>query len=90
VGLTEDGRRVVGGWFPLVNSEGIPLEVVLSFMHEKNLVPSWPSFIEEAMRCGWNLDSLRTRIGVSVGDVMGPEHRRKVLERFDEYIKTRK
>ena len=87
MGRTTDGRRVIGGWFPLVNSEGIPLEVVLARLKDLNLVPSWPSFIDEAIKCGWNIGSLRTRILSSVGDVHGPHHRDEVLKRFDIYTK---
>jgi hypothetical protein len=87
VGTATDGSRVIGGWFPLVNSEGIPLEVVLGFFRDRGLVPSWTSFIDEAIRCGWNLGSLRTKISSSTGDVYGPDHRDEVLKRFDIYIK---
>lgn len=77
----------MGGWFPLVNSEGISLEVVLSTFRDNGLVPCWPSFIDEAVRHGWNLGSLRTKISNTTGDVHGPHHRDEVLKKFDEHIK---
>ena len=90
MGRTEDGRGVVGGWFPLVNSEGIPLEVVLGFLEDQDLVPDWTSFIEDAIQCGWNLKSLRVKIETAVGDVYGTDHREETLKRYDYYINTRK
>lgn len=81
---------MLAGWFPLVNSEGIPLEVLLGKLRDEGLVPDWPDFIEEAIRHGWNLGSLRTRIETSTGDVYGPDHRDEVIKRFDEYVRTRK
>ena len=76
----------MAGWFPLVNSEGIPLDVVLGTLRHRGLVPDWVEFIESCLKCDWNEGSLRTKIETSVGDVYGPEHRREVMKRFDEYM----
>jgi len=62
--------------------------VVLSSFKENGLVPDWPSFIEDAIRCEWNLSGLRSKIEVSVGDVYGPHYRDEVLKKYDEYVKT--
>ena len=80
---------MIGGWFPLVNSIGLPLEVVLSNFQLKGLVPDWPDFIKEALKCDWNPHSLRTRIETSVGDVYGLDHKNEVLKRFDLYMNMR-
>lgn len=87
MGRTTDGRRVFGGWFPLVNSEGIPLEIVLGYFRDNEIVPSWPDFIDSAVECGWNVGSLRTKIESATLDVYGRDHRDEVLKRFDIYIK---
>jgi len=80
---------VIGGWFPLINSVGLPLEIVLHHFQTQGLVPDWPDFIEEALKCDWNPHSLRTRIENSVGDVYGPDHKQEVLKRYDIYLNTR-
>ena len=74
----------------MVNSEGVPLEVVLSQFRDNDIVPDWPDFIEDSIKCGWNIGSLRTKIGTSTGDVYGPDHRDEVLKRFDIYMNKRK
>ena len=79
----------MSGWFPLVNSEGIPLEVLLGEFRRQGFVPDWIDFIEECLKHDWNTGSLRTKIETSVGDVHGPEHREETLKRFDEYIRRR-
>jgi hypothetical protein len=77
----------VTGWFPLVNSEGIPLEVLLLSFRDNELVPSWTSFIDEAIDKDWNLDTLRTKIEFATADVYGKEHSDEVIKRFDLYVK---
>jgi hypothetical protein len=49
---------VITGWFPLVNSEGIPLEALLFAFKQEGLVPDWIGFIQEACDKDWNLESL--------------------------------
>lgn len=61
--------------------------MVLGFFRDRGIVPSWPSFIDEAVRCGWNMGSLRSKIESVTGDVYGPHHRDEVLKNFDTYIK---
>jgi hypothetical protein len=80
---------VVTGWFPLINSEGIPLEVLLLCFVQNGLVPSWTSFIDEAIDKEWNLETLRTRIETSTADVYGKQHSDEVLKRFDQYVKNK-
>lgn len=79
---------MITGWFPLVNSEGLPLEVVLLTFEHEGLVPDWGSFIKEALDKGWNPESLRSKIESSCGDVYGPVHTNEVLKRFDLFIKN--
>jgi len=79
----------VSGWFPLVNSEGIPLDVLLGQFQRRGLVPDWIDFVESCLRCDWNVGSLRTKIETAVGDVYGPEHRGEVMRRFDDYMRMR-
>ena len=73
-----------------MNSEGIPLEVVLSRFHDGGFVLSWPDFIDEAISYNWNLNSLRTKISSCTGDVHGPFYRDDVLKKFDSYIKNKR
>lgn len=80
VGVTTDGRPVVGGLFPLVSSEGIPLEVVIQQLDKEGRVPDWYGFWKDAMSSGWNPGSTVTKIESSVGEVLGPKVREQVSE----------
>jgi len=62
---------------------------VLSYFKDDKIVPSWPDFIEDAIKCDWNIGALRTKISSSTGDVYGPHYRDEVLKRFDLYINKR-
>lgn len=80
VGKTTDGRPVVGGFFRVVSSEGIPLEVVLQVLDKGGQVPDWYGFWKEALSSGWKPGPTVTKIETAVGEVLGPKVREQVSE----------
>lgn len=80
VGRTVDGKRVMGGFFPVVSSEGYPLMLILMDMERKGFVPDWLGFWNDAMKAGWNPRSTVTRITTEVGDAFGPKAKEQVSE----------
>ncbi len=86
VGKTEEGHRVVGGLFPLVNSEGITLDVLIHGLWRRGYVPDWIDFLQAAQAYGWNLSTTRTRILQAVSDVHGRPWCEAVQARLDEVI----
>ncbi|MEZ4453302.1 MAG: hypothetical protein R3B09_27815 [Nannocystaceae bacterium] len=82
VGRTGDGRLVVGGFFPLVNSEGIALEEVLEALRQRGHVPDWSGFVRECIDFGWGPGMIVSRIEAAVGDVHGPVVRDEVSARL--------
>ena len=73
--MTTDGKRVIGGIFPLVNSEGIILEIIVSQLRQDNSVVDWFGFWKEAMKFGWNPGSTKTKILCCIGEEFGPQVR---------------
>ncbi len=52
-------------------------------------MPSWTSFIDEAIDKGWNLDTLKTKIETATSDIHGKQHSEEVIKRFDLYVKNK-
>lgn len=71
VGKTDNGYRVVAGLFPLVNSEGIALDILIHGLWQRGYVPDWINFLREAQAYGWNLGTTKARIVQAVSDVHG-------------------
>ena len=86
-GITINGQKVLAGWFSLINSEGISLDVVLQAIKLKGLTPDWISFINDAINFGWNPNSLLSKIEIATKDVYGEEYSNEILKRSSKYIK---
>lgn len=73
---------MVGGFFPLVNSEGIALEEVLEALRQRGHVADWVGFVRECVAFGWGRSLILSRIEAAVGDVHGPVIREEVMTRL--------
>lgn len=62
VGKTSDGKNVVAGIFPVVNSEGLALDIILEICKEKNFVIDWIDFIQDSIQTGWNINNTISKI----------------------------
>ena len=61
--------------FELVDTHGIPLDLVLERLAGAGMVPDWLTFCSAAVAAGWKPSRLRTRLAEAVGDVHGPDYR---------------
>ena len=88
VGVTTDNKRVIGGFFPMVNSEGVSLEIIVMMFDQNGDVPDWRGFWKDAMSHGWNPRSTRTKILSCIGEQFGPkvkEHHRVTLNFLHDF-----
>ena len=85
MGRTEDGKPVVSGMFKMVDTHGIPLEVVISHLNDNGLMPSWTHFYDRAVKAGWKPDGVIQKLTVAVGDIYGPEFREEWEERMKKH-----
>lgn len=53
VGRTDDGRDAIGGVFPYVDQEGIPLDIVRETLKERGQVVALDDFVIAALHHGW-------------------------------------
>lgn len=65
--------RLLGGGFRLVDEKGLPLEVVVSLLHDRGYMLDWLDFYDTAVKRGWKFD--RTFLGLfnAVLDVYGKD-----------------
>ena len=50
VGTTTDNRIVVDGVFRLMDTVGLPLDIIVQELKGRNLVPAWDEFILDAKK----------------------------------------
>lgn len=72
-GRTQDGKLVIGGVFRFVGEQGIPLDLIVSFLNEHNLMLDWLDFLRDSEKEGWPRERTIHRLQETVGDVYGPE-----------------
>ena len=68
-GITTDGKIVLSGAYEFTSTHGVPLELVLDVFKQSNAVLD----IHDYLLSG-------TRLLSAIGDIYGPEHRRRVEE----------
>jgi len=71
-----DGNLVVRGYdvFKIVESLGVPLEVVLDYFKQNNYTVDWFGFLITSVDHNWKVSSTILKIVTSVTDVYGREH----------------
>jgi hypothetical protein len=88
-GKTTDDRDVVSGVFKLFDTNGLPLDIVVSYIHERGKVVNWPDFVEAAEKAGWLDKTIRLRIKEAVTDAYGGDYYKEWLIRFDAWMAQR-
>lgn len=82
VGVTEDGRDVIGGLFHMHDTKGVPLSVSLVILNMKGCVPDLHGFVLDALAHGWKFDSIVQRVREAVIDVHGVEYWKAIQEKI--------
>lgn len=86
-GKTEGDKVVIGGWFYMVTTHGIPMDVVVDQLNQLGYMPDWLDFYFTAISEGWNPKRTIGRLTLVVADVYGQDFQEKWLERFNLKLK---
>ena len=70
-GTTHDGVPVIAGLFPVVNSEGVALDMLLELFRDRRWTVDWFDFLVHARDFGWNLRTTLGKIHTAVEAVEG-------------------
>ena len=82
VGKTKDGKLVVSGIFKMFDTIGLPLDVIFDQCLDRNIIPSWIHFYDEASAYGWKDKTIFNRLETNISDVFGKEYCNVVIERL--------
>lgn len=85
--VTPEGVFVVQGVFPLVDTHGIPLDLVLDRLKDHNMMPDWLDFYQSAISCGWKPSGVMAKLTESIGDVYGTAFREDWTQAFLKRIR---
>lgn len=71
-GTTAEGGPVIAGLFPVVNSEGVALDMLLELFHDRRWTVDWFDFLVHARDFGWNLRTTLAKIHTAIEAIEGP------------------
>ena len=62
MGRTVDGKPVVGGVFPFVDTIGLPLDLIVEVLQDRGYVVGWEDFTQDALAHGWTQKTVDKKI----------------------------
>lgn len=65
---------------------GLPLEIILEYLHKRDMVIDWINFYEEAKSSGWKEKTILNKIETAISDVFGKNYKNQVISRLYSYI----
>lgn len=83
-GQTLEGQLVMADVFNLVGTHGTPLEIILNYMKDRDMVVDWIDYIASAQKDGHNSSTIKSRIMAAVGDVYGSDYAKQFAIRLDK------
>ena len=89
LGITPENVIVVDNVFKLFDSLGLPLDAVFDLCKEKNMMPSWTHFYDDAIKQGWSHETIMNRLSINVSDVYGKEFCDEVIKRLELYVASK-
>ena len=88
-GQTPEGKLVYD-IFKMVDTHGLPLEIVLDVLTEHNALPDWVAFYEGCFKQGMKPDRILLRIEIGMVDFHPhPGYRETVMGMMNGYVKVR-
>lgn len=82
-GKTEDGKLIVSGVFPLLSSTtGLPLEIIISFFDENNIIIDWLDLYKSSIEGGWSEKTILNKIETAIGDCYGGDYKKEFMKRL--------
>jgi alanyl-tRNA synthetase len=88
VGLTQDNKTVVNGSkiFKIMESVGLPLDIILYELKNNDLIVDWIDFYETALKSNWTIKTLFDRLEPALSDVYDKDMSEGILKRLKYYI----
>ena len=87
-GQTADGVLVVDA-FKLVDTIGLPLDIVLDELRGRRMMPDWVKYYEDSLAGGQAPDRILLRMEDAIGEVYGPAFREQWSGTMQAYLRVR-
>lgn len=88
IGITEDGKPVIR-FFDLVDTHGVPIDIVVEHIHDSGGMPAWDDFLDSALVSGWNIQRALLKLSVPVKAVYGDDWHAEWLKRAQAHLMKR-
>ena len=72
----------MGGIFPLCDTHGVPLDLIIDKLDQLGFICDWLDFHEHAIAKGWRTDRTISKLGEVVGDIYGSSWREEWEKRM--------
>ena len=88
VGITEDGKSVIGGVYEFHETYGMPLQALFSWLADRNMVPDWIDFYHWANNNGMRHERIISKIRDPLEDAWGVDFANAICDTLDAYYET--
>lgn len=89
IGTTPEGKDVVQGAFYFVETHGIPLDMVIQQLENKNMIIDWCDFYECALENNWGVRTIFSKIEIALFDLYGRDYAENVIKRLHLYLNVK-
>jgi hypothetical protein len=72
--------------FRVLVTYGVPLDNMISILHEQGYLIDWVDFIEQSIKEGWKFKSTLVKIEVSLIDTFGKDYSKEVINRIQQIM----
>lgn len=88
IGETTDKKLVVSGFdvFHFSVSYGLPLDIIIDYLHNINKIIAWSEFIETALQNNWSITNTLIKIETANMDIHGKEYTENLIEHCKYFI----
>ena len=80
VAITPEGKAVMDNVYKLCETHGLPLDVILPIMAERNQVPNWINFFQQAQANGMKHSRIIAKLTGPIAEAYGEDFQTKVIE----------
>lgn len=87
-GYTTDGKVVIKGIFRFFETTGLPLDVIIHSLKDRDCIPSWYDYFLEAKAAGIPPERIKSRLEEAILDVYGRKYWEGVKERLEKFFEV--
>ncbi len=82
-GLSLDNKLIIGNVFRFHETHGIPLDILFNCLIDRNSIPDWISFYNEAVAAGMQHIRIISKLSEAIDDSFGTEYRTKIISKLN-------